>query len=964
MATAAALAFVQKLYVAYYQRPADYAGQQYWAEKFDKDGGASAIASAFATSTESVALYGSQSLGAQINAVYQAAFGRAAETAGLQFYLNEISAGRLTVGTMAVSVLNGAAGTDLTTLTSKLAVAAAYSTAVSDASGILKYVGDASAVAARAFLATVTTANQATSTTAVTAQVTALVAPSTITTFTLTEGIDTFVGGAGGDSFVSTKVGGFGPLDSLDGGAGTDTLSVSDTAAISTSTSQVVKNIETVSLVSSLGVTADVSGWTGLTKLTVQGVGNMTVTGATTTMAILSNSGANTTTVVGTGGDLAITAGTGAVTVGGTSVANNLTSVSVTNGAAVAITDRSGTAAATGSTMKTVSVTGATGASTITGDGVTTLNLSSLTAATTVNNVTLTAAAATRNLTLNLNGLDTANDGAATAGTTVITDAEATSLTINAMTSKSFDVTATTAKVTSVAVKADVDLHMDALGSAVATKLDVSGAGKFTADTLTLTTAGVITSTSTGGVLLTTALGTGQQFVGTASSGADSISLGASTLAQTTGGGNDTVTATQFGTGGSVDAGAGTDYLIMASADIVANTVTTATKAASFTNFETLVASDAIAASIDVTKLVGVTAVTAIAGVNTSTLTLNTANTVGLGADSAGAIGFTVGGTSATDTLTLNMNGWNSAGAATFTGVETLNINTGSNTALAFSATAPTIAPVSATAAVFATTLTMTPSAGAAGGVINVSGTSDMTFTGVVTAAKIDASALTGILTVTAAAANAITITGGSKADVINGSAAADLLTGGEGADVITGAAGNDSIVLTETTAAIDKVVFSGGATNAATLTANGMDTITGFGATDTINVAGLGNQAMAALTGTLSAAAAQSVIADGSTYIINTAATAAALTTGGTATVTDFTNMTQVAAFLSERFSHTTTTADIEAVFVWNVGTTTYIYNVDTLNTANTTIDAAEVSLVGTITQGAALATANIVFA
>ncbi|QBC44037.1 DUF4214 domain-containing protein [Iodobacter fluviatilis] len=231
MATAAALAFVQKLYVAYYQRPADYAGQQFWAEKFDKEGGASAIASAFATSAESVTLYGSQALAAQINAVYLASFGRAAETVGLQFYINEINAGRLTTGTMAVAVLNGAVGTDLSTLNSKLAVAAAYTTAVSDNTGILKYVGDASAVAARTFLATVTTANQAASTTEVITQARALVVPTVTTgsTFTLTTATDSITGTAGADTFLATAATTnptFNAADTINGGAGTDTLNL------------------------------------------------------------------------------------------------------------------------------------------------------------------------------------------------------------------------------------------------------------------------------------------------------------------------------------------------------------------------------------------------------------------------------------------------------------------------------------------------------------------------------------------------------------------------------------------------------------------------------------------------------------------------------------------------------------------------------------------------------------------
>jgi Ca2+-binding RTX toxin-like protein len=261
-------------------------------------------------------------------------------------------------------------------------------------------------------------------------------------------------------------------------------------------------------------------------------------------------------------------------------------------------------------------------------------------------------------------------------------------------------------------------------------------------------------------------------------------------------------------------------------------------------------------------------------------------------------------------------------------------------------------------------TTTMTVSAGSTGGVINVSGANAMTFTGVVTAAAINASSLTGILTVTAAAANAISITGGTAADVITGSASADLLTGNNGADTFTGRAGNDSIVLTETTAAVDKVVFTGGATAAAALTANGMDTITGFGATDTLNIAALGDGTTSA-TGltTVNGAAAQAALVDDTVVILNVAATAGALATGGTATVTDFTNMTQVAAFLSERYT-TTNDADQENVIVWNVGTTTYVYHVDTLVGGTTAIAAAEIVLLGTITQGAALTSANLVYA
>lgn len=65
-----------------------------------------------------------------------------------------------------------------------------------------------------------------------------------------------------------------------------------------------------------------------------------------------------------------------------------------------------------------------------------------------------------------------------------------------------------------------------------------------------------------------------------------------------------------------------------------------------------------------------------------------------------------------------------------------------------------------------------------------------------------------------------MTVIGSSKVDTIVGTSNADSITGGNGADVITGGLGADQINLTEGTAAVDKVVLSGGLT---------ADTITGF---------------------------------------------------------------------------------------------------------------------------------------
>jgi len=77
---------------------------------------------------------------------------------------------------------------------------------------------------------------------------------STAATFTLTTGVDSgalFTGGAGNDTFNAT-VASLGALDSIDGGAGTNTLNITDTVSIGARTITAT-NIQAVNATSSLG---------------------------------------------------------------------------------------------------------------------------------------------------------------------------------------------------------------------------------------------------------------------------------------------------------------------------------------------------------------------------------------------------------------------------------------------------------------------------------------------------------------------------------------------------------------------------------------------------------------------------------------------------------------------------------------------------------------------------------------
>jgi len=318
-------------------------------------------------------------------------------------------------------------------------------------------------------------------------------------------------------------------------------------------------------------------------------------------------------------------------------------------------------------------------------------------------------------------------------------------------------------------------------------------------------------STATGNVTITN-IGAGNTFAAVATGHTITGGSGDDTFTFTAGyiGAAATVAS---GTRDVINGGSGNDTLNIVLADAV---TASATAQANLTSIERLRISDAWAdaSNLDITRFADVRQVTfAAATAGTSTATLNSGTTVVLAGDSAAnsITSFTVGGVGTTDTVTLNMAGFDFAGTGTetFNGVETLNINTGATVT---------------TAATFAAALTLVPSAGATTGIV-VTGNNAMTFTGVVTAASINATALTGILTVTAAPANAVNIIGGSAADVITGSTAADSITGGNGADTITSGTGADSIVLTETVAAVDTIVTTEGAAPA-TATA---DVITGF---------------------------------------------------------------------------------------------------------------------------------------
>ena len=89
---------VQQLYVAYFNRPADYAGLDYWTQVVEaQKGSTAAVSAAFAAEAEYKTAYANMTNAQVVNQVYQNLFGRPAEAAGQTYWADLMTAGKITI---------------------------------------------------------------------------------------------------------------------------------------------------------------------------------------------------------------------------------------------------------------------------------------------------------------------------------------------------------------------------------------------------------------------------------------------------------------------------------------------------------------------------------------------------------------------------------------------------------------------------------------------------------------------------------------------------------------------------------------------------------------------------------------------------------------------------------------------------------------------------------------------------
>lgn len=395
MAASTYFAQVQQLYIAYFGRPADPIGLAYWAGQIDAaNGSIAAVQAGFSASAESTALFGNKSTIDKVTAIYQNAFGRAPEPAGLAFWVAQLDSGKVTQAQASWTIQQSAGAGDAAAVQNKLTAAQAFTAQIDTTAEIQGYQGTGAADAGRAFLATVNQSN-ASATAAVAAAPTALAnavaAGGTVgSSFALTAGVDSLTGTANNDTFTADNTGTtkfLSVTDTINGGAGVDTLRVFLAAADNTVATPTLNSVENVQLNGGavLAYTA-IAGTTGLIIDTPAVVGaTYTVAGqavtlknfagaGTTTITSTADTAANVTLNAWTGGTLAFT-GPATTTV-------NLTATGANSSVALA-----------GSSLKTLNITGDK-AIAITPNLATTGSLTSVNASTATGAVTVDLSAA------------------------------------------------------------------------------------------------------------------------------------------------------------------------------------------------------------------------------------------------------------------------------------------------------------------------------------------------------------------------------------------------------------------------------------------------------------------------------------------------------------------------------------------------------------------------------------------
>jgi len=158
MATTIYTEAIQKLYVAYFNRPADFDGLAYWNGVVEAaKGDTTAVSAAFAAEAEYKTEYSGMSNADIVNKVYKNLFGRDAEAAGKNYWADLLDKKAITIDQVVTQIAAGAQGSDAEAYENKVIAATAFTNALDLKAEQNGYKGAEANKVAKAFISSVTT---------------------------------------------------------------------------------------------------------------------------------------------------------------------------------------------------------------------------------------------------------------------------------------------------------------------------------------------------------------------------------------------------------------------------------------------------------------------------------------------------------------------------------------------------------------------------------------------------------------------------------------------------------------------------------------------------------------------------------------------------------------------------------------------------------------------------------------
>lgn len=146
---------IQELYVAYFNRPADVAGLDYWKDALDANPDAlNELSRSFSTSDEYRDTFAGMDNRAVVSEVYMNLFGREAESTGVDYWANLLDNKMITIDNVVTQIADGAEGQDEIAFKGKIAAATLFTDRLDEPHEQAAYAGANIDIAAE-FLATI-----------------------------------------------------------------------------------------------------------------------------------------------------------------------------------------------------------------------------------------------------------------------------------------------------------------------------------------------------------------------------------------------------------------------------------------------------------------------------------------------------------------------------------------------------------------------------------------------------------------------------------------------------------------------------------------------------------------------------------------------------------------------------------------------------------------------------------------